>query len=218
MHNVNVPQNHPLPSTPTLIKSTILAVFVAAIVVVTIVLPAEFGIDYTGVGTALGLTRMGEIKASLAAEAAKDHATASTKNTNRGGNAQLPAVEKQTILDSVTSVALVQEEKDLRSDTMTITLRPNEGKEIKLDMKTGDQVNYTWWSDSGKVNFDAHADSKTLQIKYHGYGKGSEQRSEGVLVAAFDGSHGWFWRNRTSKIANVTLHVKGLYSDIKEIK
>jgi len=33
------------------------------------VLPAEYGIDPTGIGRALGLTPMGEIKMSLAAEA-----------------------------------------------------------------------------------------------------------------------------------------------------
>ena len=33
------------------------------------VLPAEYGIDPTGVGRALGLTQMGEIKVQLAEEA-----------------------------------------------------------------------------------------------------------------------------------------------------
>lgn len=40
----------------------------------TVVLPAEYGIDPTGVGRALGLTQMGEIKTRLAKEALADAA------------------------------------------------------------------------------------------------------------------------------------------------
>ena len=38
---------------------------IAAGLLITTVLPAEYGIDPTGVGRALGLARMGEIKVSL---------------------------------------------------------------------------------------------------------------------------------------------------------
>ncbi len=98
---------------------------------------------------------------------------------------------------------------------MTIRLKPNEGKEIKLTMNKGEAVNYVWFTDRGKANFDAHADSKKLKIKYHGYGKGKLERSDGIMIAEFDGKHGWFWRNRTSETMVVTLQVNGSYSDIK---
>jgi hypothetical protein len=51
-----------------------IALAVAASLLITIVLPAEYGIDPTGVGRVLGLTRMGEIKTRLAREAAADAA------------------------------------------------------------------------------------------------------------------------------------------------
>jgi hypothetical protein len=59
-----------LPSSRTLLRSTLLALAVAAALLVTVVLPAEYAIDPTGIGRVLGLTRMGEIKVSLAREAA----------------------------------------------------------------------------------------------------------------------------------------------------
>lgn len=63
------------PATPRkLLRSTLLALAIAALLLVTIVLPAEYGIDPTGVGRVLGLTRMGEIKTRLAREAAADAA------------------------------------------------------------------------------------------------------------------------------------------------
>ncbi len=71
MKNENIPANQELPSKSQLIKSTFLAIVIAALILVTIVLPAEYGIDPTGVGSAIGLLKMGEIKVSLAGEAAE---------------------------------------------------------------------------------------------------------------------------------------------------
>lgn len=51
-----------------------LALVVAAALLVSVVLPAEYGIDPTRVGRMLGLTQMGEIKMRLAREAAEDAA------------------------------------------------------------------------------------------------------------------------------------------------
>ena len=62
------------PTSRQLIRSTILAVVVAALLLVTCVLPAEYGVDPTGVGRLLGLTQMGEVKLALAEEAANNAA------------------------------------------------------------------------------------------------------------------------------------------------
>lgn len=63
------------PASPRrLLRSTLIALAVAGLLLVTIVLPAEYGIDPTRVGRVLGLTRMGEIKTRLAKEAAADAA------------------------------------------------------------------------------------------------------------------------------------------------
>jgi hypothetical protein len=57
------------------LRSTAIAAVIASAILVTIVLPAEYGIDPTGVGRILGLTQMGEIKMELAREEAA-HAAA----------------------------------------------------------------------------------------------------------------------------------------------
>jgi hypothetical protein len=47
---------------------------------------------------------------------------------------------------------------------------------------------------------------------YHGYGKGrNETTQSGELQAAFDGTHGWFWRNRTNGEVTITLETSGDY-------
>ncbi len=66
----NIPSNADLPSKAHLIKSTIIAVVIATVILITAVLPAEYGIDPTGIGKVIGLVKMGEIKTSLSKEAA----------------------------------------------------------------------------------------------------------------------------------------------------
>ncbi len=62
-----------VPATPGgLIRSTLLAAGAAGAILVLFWLPAEYGIDPTGVGALTGLTEMGEIKSQLAAEAEAD--------------------------------------------------------------------------------------------------------------------------------------------------
>lgn len=72
-----VPTSRPspeLPSSRALVRSTLIALAVAGTLLLTAVLPAEYGIDPTGAGRVLGLTQMGEIKVRLAREAAEDAA------------------------------------------------------------------------------------------------------------------------------------------------
>ncbi len=220
MYQTPPPSKAELPSSATLLKSTIIAALAAIVVLFVVVLPAEYGVDVTGLGKVFGLTRMGEIKQSLANEAAEEAASdalpksseikASTPaeiSENSIPNAQLvnPTAINTSPQDSPSSA---------KSDERMLTLAPDEGKEIKLTMKQGDSVNYEWTTSGSRVNFDCHADSKALKIKYHNYAKGTDTSKTGVLVAAFDGGHGWFWRNRTSDSVTVTLRVAGLFSDV----
>lgn len=204
MYNSNIPTNDELPSTAKLIKSTILAAATAGGLLVTVVMPSEYGIDPTGVGNALGLKRMGEIKVSLAEEAVADKA----KDAQNVVVAEVTPVVEEVKPEPQMQVAT-------QSHEMTVTLAPDEGTEIKVAMKKGATVSYEWWTDGGKANFDIHGDSKELQINYHNYSKGSSVRESGELVADFDGSHGWFWRNRTKSPLTVTIKTDGEYSSIK---
>jgi hypothetical protein len=68
-----MPDVHPVHATPGgLIRSTLFAAGAAGAILVLFWLPAEYGIDPTGVGALTGLSEMGEIKQQLAAEAEAD--------------------------------------------------------------------------------------------------------------------------------------------------
>lgn len=204
-----------LPTTRQLIRSTIIAAVIAAVLLVAVVLPAEYGVDPTGIGNVLGLTEMGRIKVSLAKEielAERAEKTAPAVATPPHAT----ATETTTTTAAPTAPAAAPAP---RSDERTITLQPNQGREIKLAMREGSRVTFSWSTDKGVVNFDEHADSTNPRRDYHGYRKGTAvAKDEGTLVAAFEGWHGWFWRNRGKEPLTLTLRTNGDYQDIKEVK
>ena len=209
----------PAPSSRKLLRSTAIAIMTALVLLVTVVMPAEYGADPTGIGQVLGLTRMGQIKAQLAREAAADAAAdsaLSADSVSAAAGAQVPAPAAAT---NGGPSGIPAREPLTRSDTVQVALQPDEGKEIKLGMKKGARVIYSWSTDRGVVNYDTHADrTEAPAIKYHGYAKGQGKPSDqGELVAAFDGMHGWFWRNRTRETVTVTLRTSGDYSELKRM-
>ncbi len=100
-----------------------------------------------------------------------------------------------------------------KSDEISFTLKPGQGAEIKLVMKAGAKANYSWTANGAVVNFDTHGDGGGRSITYE---KGRDVPSDdGVLEAAFEGNHGWFWRNRTKSDVTVTLKTSGDCIELK---
>jgi len=92
-----------------------------------------------------------------------------------------------------------------------------EGAEVKLSMKTGEQAQFSWVAEGGVVNFDTHGDGGGggQSISYE---KGrAVPGDDGVLEAAFDGNHGWFWRNRDSADVTVIIRTRGQYTEMKRV-
>lgn len=214
MPDMNPGPTNELPSAGRLLRSTLIALAVAVLLLVTVVLPAEYGVDPTRIGRALGLTQMGEIKVSLAREAAAaDSLEAAGLTVPASGAASSADLPRSDVPPSAPVAAATPA---ATSHVTEVVLRPNEGAEIKLVMRKDARVKYSWSVDRGAVNYDIHADAPG--ISYHGYGKGSGKPSdEGELVAAFDGSHGWFWRNRGREVVTVTLRTDGEYAELKRM-
>jgi hypothetical protein len=174
-------------------RNVVLLVAAAVLLTVTVVLPAERGVDPTGVGSLLGLTEMGTIKVELAREA-----------------------EADSIAEAAPRASFDRADAGTMFDSTDVILAPGGTHEIKLVMAKDARVEYRWSVDRGVVNYDTHADSPT--IKYHGYAKGTGVKADsGRLIAAFDGQHGWFWRNRGRDTVVVTLRVQGHFSELKRL-
>lgn len=224
MFNSKAPTLNELPSSLQLLRSTVIALLVAIALLVTVVMPSEYAIDPTGAGRLLGLTQMGEIKQQLAEEAAAEVTSPVAQVAVAAPPVVQPAPEPAVAEPVVAQTPAVDEvaaepEVASRQHEMSISLAPGQGAEIKLEMLKGTKVNYFWTANGGQVNYDTHGDPYGAPRDfYHGYGKGRfTPEDSGVLEAAFDGMHGWFWRNRTDKPVTVTLRTEGEYIAIKRV-
>jgi hypothetical protein len=221
MFNTPLPTVNELPSTRKLLRSTVIAILVAAGLLVTVVMPSEYAMDPTGVGRTLGLTQMGELKLILAQEALAEAAapqaaapapTATSARAPVQQVAQVQAIEKP-VTKPVTAPAPA-----LKTNQMRVTLKPGEGTEIKLEMLKGKTVSYEWTATGGLVNYDTHGEPYNGKRGYfHSYNKGKQvEGHKGQFTALFDGTHGWFWRNRSNKDVTISLNTTGDYLSVKQ--
>ncbi|TFL19473.1 transmembrane anchor protein [Jannaschia formosa] len=204
MFNAQKPSLQDLPSSAQLLRSTVIAAVSAAAILVAVVLPAEYGIDPTGAGGVLGLTEMGEIKTQLADEAEADRLL----------ELEATSGDQSSFLDGIFGLfvgAAHAQEAEVWRDETTFTLAPGDSAEWKLVMTEGQTAEYRMLVEGGRVNFDLHGHGGGQSVTYE-KGRGSTG-DEGEIVAAFDGEHGWFWRNRDSQPATVTVQVRGEYSE-----
>jgi hypothetical protein len=188
-------------------QGTLGAAGVAVLVLITTVLPAEYGIDPTGIGDAFGLTVLNQPLRTLEIVDVL------------GGNESVREVE---IPDFGEPVPLPNpeihqdEEQPAHTDTLDIII-PVEGEtEIKTVLRAGKMITYSWQVDEGSVYSDFHGHDPAVDnqfwVRYKEHQEGSGH--SGSLVAPFDGEHGWYWVNLTAHPVTVTLTVEGFYDDI----
>lgn len=219
-----------------LIRATASSAVAAGAILLFAWLPAEYGIDPTGVGGVLGLTEMGQIKQQLYAEAAAEDGAQATQGMPPGASVseRLDAIEAQVAaiaaaVGAGTGADATQAERASNPaaeapaasatsppsgwrDEISHTLAPDEGVEIKLAMDEGAVAEFEWTANGAVLNHDTHGSGRGQSVMYErGRGVPSE---EGELVAAFAGKHGWFWRNRTDEPVTFTLRTRGDYAEL----
>ncbi|NOX50162.1 MAG: transmembrane anchor protein, partial [Gammaproteobacteria bacterium] len=186
---------------------------IAAVLLITVILPAEYAIDPSGIGKMLGLTKMGEIKHQLAGEAERDAIAVAAAEFSAPAIALDPVTSDPAIEPTVETAPPAE---DAWRDEVVLTLKPGEAAEIKLVMNEGGIASYLWTVNQGHLNSDLHGDGSNGQSISYRKGR-VEDEDTGELMAAFDGSHGWFWRNRSEVNVELTLRMKGAYSEVKRV-
>ena len=201
MFNSEKPAPEELPSSAQLLRSTIIALIAAIVILATVVLPAEYGIDPTGAGRVLGLTEMGEIKESLAREAEEDK--------RKHGN-------QSNAFDGIFKLFISSAQaEETWKDEVIFTLEPGKAMEIKLTMKKDATAHYKWSAEGGRMNFDLHAHGKGSEAVTYKKVRG-KKGGDGSFTTPFAGDHGWFWRNRDKTLSTIKLQLRGDYSEVKQ--
>ncbi len=187
-----------------------IALVIALLVLVTIILPSEFGRDPTGVGGLLGITDM---------SAGEPTRTIEIRDTI-GGNEVLREVEIPDFGDPVPlpnpDVAR-HEAGPPETVTMSVELGLDAETEVKLVLEEGQMVVYDWLVDGGQVYSDFHGHTpefgEDFWVRYREDQRGAAS-GHGSLVAPFSGEHGWYWVNLSDEPVTVELTVTGYFEDV----
>lgn len=210
---MSITPTQPLPSTRRLLKATASAIVVATITLFTTVLPAEYGIDPTGIGARLGLDALAataEAAKLSASSAATTHATPVNETAAYEALAAKAAVAfGENAGQSFDTKALSSRGMPYRRDNLSVMLPPGKGAEVKALLKSGDGMVFHWKA-TGDVALDMHGERTGIKNAWTSYAVESVQReASGTFVAPFDGSHGWYWQNRGTAPVTVDIQMSG---------
>lgn len=188
-----------LPSRRRLIITTLIALVVAGVVVVTVVLPAEYGVDPTRVGQMLGLTAMGKAKGTTST------ATAGVAPADAAGDAAVMHDHRNKFFTGRVEIELVAYEE----------------LEYKAALAKGEPLLYEWTAQGSPLYFEFHGEpteGKWPEGFYQSYQIGESSEGEaGSFVAPFTGVHGWYWRNPSDKPVTITLNAVGYYTSLGRV-
>lgn len=181
------------PSKKSILKATGIALAVALVLLFTVVLPAEYGIDPLKTGALLGLTGLSKAAAPTTPVGAR-------------------ATPTQTGIYTAQPTSYKEDSED-------ISLKPGEGVEIKYHMLKGAGMVYAWKA-TGIIQFEFHGepDQKPNPDYFESYlldDKAGQDHSYGSFTAPTTGIHGWFWENKGPTDVMIHLTTSGFYDSAK---
>jgi hypothetical protein len=171
-----------------------IGLLVAGLLLVTVVLPAEYAVDPLGTGAKLGLLELGEVGKQVDA-----------LNAAGGSGAS-----------EATLVAA--QERPFSQETVEFTLAPKGSIEYKYRLEKGESLLFSWKAPV-PVNYEFHAEPDGAPRGYaQTYEKATNATASGTLTAPFSGIHGWYWENPTDQPVTVTLSSAGFYNLAHEFR
>ncbi|WP_411272721.1 hypothetical protein [Daejeonella sp.] len=204
--------NHPVLGRKAIITSIITALIVGITILITAVLPAEYGMDPTGAGKLFGFSRL------YVPEEAEDDQLSSEPGVQRSfpliklekaGSG--PEVKRPLEADNPAP----ERQSTDREDSVQVIVPAGKGIEYKINMLKYGKMKYEWTTDKGTVYFDFHGEVKQAKeakaVYFESYTIAFSNNMVGSFLAPYEGKHGWFFRNDSSKDITVTLRLKGQY-------
>jgi hypothetical protein len=193
----NVPPPVQAPPVRTLVKASAIALVVATILLVTVVFPAEYGIDLLGTGDALGLSVLSG--GTAPEEPVPPPAGEKVAPLQEGPFALYPAAFKV--------------------DSRDLVLGPYEYVEYKYHLERGATMLFSWRA-SGDVMHDMHGDpegqsSSTAAVSFD---TRPRRQADGSFEAPFTGIHGWYWENPGGETITVRITTAGFYTSAHQFR
>jgi len=183
-----------MPSTQTLALATAAALMAAIVILVTVVLPAEYGIDPLGTGRRLGIKRNALVVAPRPAPGEGDAVT------------MIP----------VQDGPLANYPGEFRVDSRELVLGPYEFIEFKYRLEKGATMVFSWKA-SDDVIHDFHGDTDgATKDEPQSYDQQPRRSADGSFAAPFAGIHGWYWENPGGNPITIKLTAAGFFTSAHE--
>jgi len=100
-----------------------------------------------------------------------------------------------------------------QQDSVVLSIPAGKGIEYKLAMKKSAKTTYEWITDSGSLYVDLHGEPKGDKTGYfESYTIATSNEMKGSFIAPFEGSHGWYWKNKSDKDIQIQLIFNGEYA------
>lgn len=186
--------NPDLPSTRTLGIATGSALLAAVAILLTVVLPAEYGIDPLGTGRRLGLDVM----------------------TAKLETPKAPIVIAGDKLAPTQDGPIGEYAGEFKVDARDLVLGPYETLEFKYHLEKGATMLFSWKA-SDDVIHDFHGETDTAtKDEPQSYDNQARRTFHASFTAPFTGIHGWFWENPGSKLITIKLTAAGFFTSATE--
>jgi hypothetical protein len=197
------------PSSSSLFKSAFFTLLGAVIVTALFIMPAEYGVDLTGIGTKLGLT---DLDAGGAAPVSAPETTAEVGQVTKLVTGSFPSAPPEADFDYYDPEVLGDpfsrsHTSEFRTVTMEIALDEFEQVEVKASMKQGDAFVYSWKMVEGETVYtDFHADPHQTDLYpdryWLRYAESEDAFASGSLV---------------ENPVRIALEVRGYFDNLEEI-
>lgn len=179
------------PSLAALARTTLLAALVAALLLVTMVVPAEYGIDPLGTGRWLGLTA---IAAPARTAVPPPLPGAALKPERSGPAAFYPGSYKY--------------------DVYEVELEPFASIEYKYQLEQDAMMMFSWTATAPMIQ-DFHGERASAPAGApadESYDTELRESASGTFTAPYAGIHGWYWENQNPDPVTVRLTTSGFYT------
>lgn len=203
--------NHPTLETKKIIKATIVALIIGAILLVTAVLPAEYGIDPTGTGKMLGFSKLHQPAENSDAATVEMVAQPSHRLLKLEDGGSDPDVAKPEEANNPAPDKQFEE----REDSIKISIPAGGDIEYKINMLKYGKVKYEWTTNKGTVFFDFHGEVKQAtpsnNVYFESYTVAYSNNIIGNFLSPFEGKHGWYFKNKNDTDITISIRLKGQY-------
>jgi hypothetical protein len=206
-------KNQPNLNKGQLLKSLIIALIIGAVVLITSVLPAEYGLDPLGTGELFGFSKLYQRDKQI--ENINPNSSLNFKKIKMEKLGSSPNIPKP--MEANNPPPKIQYSK--REDTITVVVPSEKGIEYKFKSLKYGSIEYEWSTDKGIVYIDFHGEVKQenppKNVFYESYTLAYSNNMAGTLTSPFEGKHGWYFRNETKEDIVVTIKLNGHYKLFK---